>query len=113
MRVVGMGWHVSPANVLNVEQIADKLNVGDTFDIGAVDASKLTQYETLVLGAPTWYKPRTARARFLPRFLSRSRVFAAQSYAHQVHLVAPIILLTQRDGVVYSKQIHKSERKPT
>merc|ERR1712216_632491 len=36
------------------EQIADKLNVGDTFDIGAVDASKLAQYETLVLGAPTW-----------------------------------------------------------
>jgi len=36
------------------EKIAGALNVDEAFDIGAVDSSKLAEYETLILGAPTW-----------------------------------------------------------
>jgi len=36
------------------EKIAGALNVDEAFDIGAVDSSTLANYDTLILGSPTW-----------------------------------------------------------
>merc|ERR1712182_9572 len=53
---IGVFYGTSTGNTENVAtQIAEKLGADKCDDIGSVQASSLAEYDTLVVGAPTWH----------------------------------------------------------